>query len=114
MTDMIRDEVESCDLNKTESPEFVFRFVIIGDCGIGKSSIIHYFLHKKSKFRFILDKKQTNQTIGVDFSSKVIKLEEKEVRLQLWDTAGQEKFRSMAKNYYRGAIGIIIVYDVTK
>lgn len=61
-----------------------------------------------------LVKKESIQTVGVDFSSKVIQIVNKEIRLQLWDTAGQEKYRSMAKNYYRGAIGVIIVYDITK
>ncbi len=59
-------------------------------------------------------KKETTQTIGVEFSSKIIKVGNKEIKLQIWDTAGQEKFRSVARSYYRGAIGVIIVYDITK
>ena len=59
-------------------------------------------------------KKETTQTIGVEFSSKIIKVGNKDIKLQIWDTAGQEKFRSVARSYYRGAIGVIIVYDITK
>jgi small GTP-binding protein len=59
-------------------------------------------------------KKETTQTIGVEFSSKIIKVGNKEIKLQIWDTAGQEKFRSVARSYYRGAIGVVIVYDITK
>ncbi len=64
-------------------------------------------------YLFIVNK-QTTETVGVEFSSKIIKVGNKEVKLQIWDTAGQEKFRSVARSYYRGAIGVIIVYDITK
>jgi small GTP-binding protein len=61
-----------------------------------------------------LVKKETTQTIGVEFSAKNIVVGNKEIKLQIWDTAGQEKFRSVARSYYRGAIGVIIIYDITK
>ena len=61
-----------------------------------------------------LVKSEITQTIGVDFTSKPIKVNDKNIKLQIWDTAGQERYRSMVKNYYRGAIGVIIIYDITK
>lgn len=61
-----------------------------------------------------LVKRETTHTIGVEFNSKIINMANKEIKLQIWDTAGQEKFRSVARSYYRGAIGVIIVYDITK
>jgi Ras-related protein Rab-4B len=60
------------------------------------------------------EKKAPTQTIGVEFSSKLLAIKSKSIKLQLWDTAGQERFRSITKTYYRGALGAIIVFDVTK
>lgn len=62
----------------------------------------------------ILVKRDPKHTVSVEFSSKQIKIGEIEVKLQLWDTAGQEKFRSVTKSYYKGAVGVIIVYDITR
>ena len=90
-----------------DNQNFVFKLVIVGDSGVGKSCLMHHFIYNRFK-------KNTTQTIGVDFSAKSIKIENQEIKLQIWDTAGQEKFRSVARSYYRGAIGIIIVYDITK
>lgn len=58
-------------------------------------------------------KKQAAHTIGVEFGSKTISVAKKRVKLQIWDTAGQERFRSVTRSYYRGAIGCLLVYDVT-
>ena len=69
---------------------------------------------KTNNFIFIVVKKEPKHTISVEFSSKTIKIGEKEAKLQLWDTAGQEKFRSVTKSYYKGAVGVLIVYDITK
>lgn len=86
---------------------YVFKYIIIGDSGVGKSCFVHYYLYSKSKAN-------STQTICVDFSSKNITVSPTtRVRLQIWDTAGQDKFRSVARSYYRGAIGIIILYDIT-
>jgi Ras-related protein Rab-4B len=58
--------------------------------------------------------KSPSQTIGVEFSSKLIQAGARKIKLQLWDTAGQERYRAIARTYYRGALGAIIVYDITK
>jgi small GTP-binding protein len=84
-----------------------FKLIILGDSGVGKSCIMHHFIYNKFE-------KNKTQTIGVDFTAKTIKIKEQSIKLQIWDTAGQEKFRAIARNYYRGAIGIILVYDITK
>jgi Ras-related protein Rab-4B len=97
-----------------DNQDYVFKFVIIGDSGVGKSCIMHHFIYNKCNIFLNIVKKETTQTLGVEFSSKNIKIGNKEIRLQIWDTAGQEKFRSVARSYYRGAIGVIIVYDITK
>lgn len=61
-----------------------------------------------------LVKKEPKHTVSVEFSSKMLKIGDKDVKLQLWDTAGQEKFRSVTRSYYKGAVGVLIVYDITK
>jgi len=58
--------------------------------------------------------RETKQTINVEFSSKSINLGEQDVKIQLWDTAGQERYQAVTKTYYRGAVGVIIVFDITK
>ena len=73
---------------------------------MGKTSIISRFMYDKFDNSY-------QATIGIDFLSKTMYLEDRTVRLQLWDTAGQERFRTITSAYYRGADGIIMVYDVT-
>jgi len=79
---------------------------VIGDAGVGKSCIMRYFIERK--FR-----KALNHTVGVEFGSKVLTLGSKQVKLQIWDTAGQERFRTVTRAYYRGAVGCLLVYDIT-
>lgn len=103
----IPSQSDKTSISSMDNQDFVFKLVIVGDSGVGKSCLMHHFIYNRFK-------KDTTQTIGVDFSAKSIKLGNQEIKLQIWDTAGQEKFRSVARSYYRGAIGIIIVYDITK
>lgn len=82
------------------------QLVVIGDTGVGKSCIL---------LRFADDTFTDNHisTIGVDFRFRTVKMDKKVIKLQIWDTAGQERFRTITSAYYRGADGIIMVYDVT-
>uniref|UniRef100_K7GAD3 RAB4B, member RAS onco family n=1 Tax=Pelodiscus sinensis TaxID=13735 RepID=K7GAD3_PELSI len=89
------------------SPDFLFKFLVIGSAGTGKSCLLHQFI--ESKF-----KQDSNHTIGVEFGSKVVNVGGKTVKLQIWDTAGQERFRSVTRSYYRGAAGALLVYDITR
>jgi len=86
--------------------ELLFKFIIIGDSGTGKSCLLRYFLDRKFK-------KDQSHTIGVEFGSKIVTVAGKAVKLQIWDTAGQERYRSVTKSYYRGAVGCLLVYDIT-
>lgn len=86
--------------------EQVLKFVVIGDSGTGKSSLLVRFIDNS------FDQDQ-GPTIGVDFKSKVVTVDGKKVKLTIWDTAGQERFRTLTASYYRGAHGVILVYDVT-
>jgi len=90
----------------TETYNYLFKFLIIGNAGTGKSCLLHQFIENKFKH-------DTNHTIGVEFGSKIVQVGGKSVKLQIWDTAGQERFRSVTRSYYRGAAGAILVYDIT-
>eukprot|EP00919_Chromeraceae_sp_WS-2016_P059246 GHVR01140778.1.p1 GENE.GHVR01140778.1~~GHVR01140778.1.p1 ORF type:complete len:216 (+),score=50.98 GHVR01140778.1:111-758(+) len=86
--------------------DYLFKFIIIGDAGAGKSCILHQFIENKFK-------KGSSHTIGVEFGSKIITVAGKRIKLQIWDTAGQERYRSVTRSYYRGAAGALIVYDIS-
>ncbi|CAI5645792.1 ras-related protein Rab-4A isoform X1 [Maylandia zebra] len=86
--------------------DFLFKFLVIGNAGTGKSCLLHQFIEKRFK-------DESNHTIGVEFGSKIISVVNKMVKLQIWDTAGQERFRSVTRSYYRGAAGALLVYDIT-
>ena len=86
---------------------YVFNYIIIGDSGVGKSCLLLQFTDKR--FEPLHD-----LTIGVEFGARMVSMDGKNVKLQIWDTAGQESFRSITRSYYRGACGALLVYDVTR
>lgn len=86
--------------------DYVFKLLVVGDSGVGKSSLLTRFTDSTFCPGYI-------STIGVDFKMRTIELGGKIVKLQIWDTAGQERFKNITTSYYRGASGVIIVYDVT-
>ncbi|XP_077979022.1 ras-related protein Rab-43-like [Glandiceps talaboti] len=96
----------NCRRENDNQAQFYFKIVLVGDASVGKTSIIHRF--EAGNFR------RQRTTIGIDFTLKTLCIEDKPVKLQVWDTAGLERFRSMLRNYYRSANGVIVVYDITK
>ena len=82
------------------------KLLLVGESSVGKSSILHRFIDET------FNEDQT-QTVGVEFGAKVVTLNGKRIKLQIWDSAGQERYRSVTRSYYRGAAGAIIVYDIT-
>jgi len=86
--------------------DHLFKLVLIGDSGVGKSCLLLRFADDSFTDTYI-------STIGVDFRFRSVKIDNKTIKLQIWDTAGQERFRTITSAYYRGANGIIIVYSVT-
>ncbi|XP_003379377.1 GTP-binding protein Ypt2 [Trichinella spiralis] len=89
-----------------DSFDYLFKIVLIGDMGIGKTCVVQRF--KNGTFL-----ERQGSTIGVDFTMKTLIVDGKRVKLQVWDTGGQERFRTITQSYYRSANGIIICYDVT-
>ena len=93
--------------NKNSSEyEFIFKLILIGNSGVGKSSIIQRYMKQTFENSY-------KCTIGVDFLMKTLEIKNKVVKLQLWDTAGQEKYKSMVSSYYRGANVALVVFDLT-
>ncbi|XP_006277597.1 ras-related protein Rab-35 isoform X2 [Alligator mississippiensis] len=86
--------------------DHLFKLLLIGDSGVGKSSLLLRFADNTFSSSFVT-------TIGVDFRVRTVVLGGLRLRLQVWDTAGQERFRTITSTYYRNAHGVIVVYDVT-
>jgi len=87
--------------------KYLFKYIIVGDTAVGKSCLLLQFTDKR--FQPVHD-----LTLGVEFGSRTIMVDSNQVKLQIWDTAGQEKFRSITRSYYRGAAGALLVYDITR
>ncbi|CAA2973174.1 ras-related protein RABA4d-like [Olea europaea var. sylvestris] len=87
--------------------DYVFKIVLIGDSAVGKSQLLARFARNE----FNLESKAT---IGVEFQTKTLVIDNKMVKAQIWDTAGQERYRAVTSAYYRGAVGAMLVYDMTK
>jgi Ras-related protein Rab-1A len=86
--------------------DYLFKLIIIGDSGIGKSCLLNRFSDDVYTDSYI-------STIGVDFKIRTIEVDGRVCKLQIWDTAGQERFRTITSSYYRGAHGIVLVFDIT-
>ncbi|XP_069062736.1 ras-related protein Rab-43 [Pleurodeles waltl] len=94
-------------LDPDDGYDFLFKIVLIGDAGVGKTCIVQ-------RFKTGIFVERQGSTIGVDFTMKTLEIQGKRVKLQIWDTAGQERFRTITQSYYRSANGAIIAYDITK
>lgn len=98
------------DQNHQETAEridYVFKVVVIGDSAVGKTQILSRF----TKNEFCFDSKST---IGVEFQNRTVTIKGKVIKAQIWDTAGQERYRAVTSAYYRGALGAMLLYDITK
>ncbi|XP_072051486.1 ras-related protein Rab-8B-like [Amphiura filiformis] len=103
---MAEPSVTKSSIGKTRSRlyDYLFKILMIGDSDVGKTGLI---------LRFCGPSAYPISTIGIDFRSKQIEIDDKFVKLHIWDTAGQERFRTTTSAYYRGASGILLVYDIT-
>lgn len=108
---------------------YIFKYIIIGDMGVGKSCLLHQFTEKKCKTQlpilspFIPSIKSSSvlsvmaicpHTIGVEFGTRIIEVARQKIKLQIWDTAGQERSRAVTRSYYGGAAGALMVYDIAR
>ncbi|KAB2056494.1 Ras-related RABA3 -like protein [Gossypium arboreum] len=100
-------EVENHQEHAPEKIDYVFKVVVIGDSAVGKTQILSRF----TKNEFCFDSKST---IGVEFQTRTVTIKNKVIKAQIWDTAGQERYRAVTSAYYRGALGAMLVYDITK
>ena len=103
------DKLDSCELiiDDTIVPDILFKGILIGEAGVGKSCILHRIVTNEFKEDY-------DVTIGAEFSSIIAKIQGKSIKLQVWDTAGQENFRSMIRVFYKGSHCAFLVYDITK
>jgi len=94
-------------MGRDDEYDYLFKVVLIGDSGVGKSNLLSRFTRNE----FNLESKST---IGVEFATRSIEVEGKTIKAQIWDTAGQERYRAITAAYYRGAVGALLVYDIAK
>jgi len=90
-----------------EDYDMIFKVVLIGDSGVGKTNLLSRYL--KNEFSF-----DSKTTVGVEFGAKRMEIDGVKIKAQIWDTAGQERFRSITNAYYKGAKGALLVFDVTR
>lgn len=99
--------VHNMSLSKdSDDYDYLFKVVLIGDSGVGKSNLLSRFTRNE----FCLESKST---IGVEFATRSVQIDGKTIKAQIWDTAGQERYRAITSAYYRGAVGALLVYDIT-
>ena len=94
-------------MERDNSYDLLFKLLLVGDSGVGKTSILFSFCEEGSF------NSSFTPTFGIDFKIKTIECRGKRIKLQFWDTAGQERFQSVVSCYYRGARGVLLVYDIT-
>ncbi|KAL6845992.1 hypothetical protein ACP4OV_023440 [Aristida adscensionis] len=101
------EEAARWEGEKEAEIDYVFKVVVVGDAAVGKTQLLARF----TRDEFALDSKST---IGVEFQTRELTIRRKRVKAQIWDTAGQERYRAVTSAYYRGALGAMVVYDVTR
>ncbi|KAI4372774.1 hypothetical protein MLD38_010966 [Melastoma candidum] len=99
--------MSSSDDDDSTGEEYLFKVVIIGDSAVGKSNLLSRYA--RNEFN-----PNSKATIGVEFQTQSLYIDRKEVKAQIWDTAGQERFRAVTSAYYRGAVGALLVYDISR
>ena len=98
--------METISKGSQQDYEFIFKVLLIGNSNVGKSSLFLKFVDDIWNDTFV-------PTIGVDFKIKTFEIDSSKIKMQIWDTAGQERFKNIIASYYRGAHGILLLYDVT-
>ena len=94
-------------MNSEQEAQIVLKLLLLGDSSVGKTSILLKYISNKFDESSI-------STVGVDYMDKIIDYNKFKIKLQIWDTSGEEKFRTITKNFYRNADGLLVVFDLTK
>jgi Ras-related protein Rab-11A len=94
-------------MNFDDDYDMIFKVVLIGDSGVGKSNILSRYIRDEFSI-------ETKSTVGVEFGSKKIKVKGTNIKAQIWDTAGQERYKSITNAYYKGAKGALVVFDISR
>ncbi|KAJ1922161.1 Ras- protein Rab-11A [Mycoemilia scoparia] len=94
-------------MSKEDQYDYLFKVVLIGDSGVGKTNLLGRFA--RDEFNM-----ESKSTIGVEFATRTIEVDGKTIKAQIWDTAGQERYRAITSAYYRGALAALLVYDISK
>ena len=94
-------------MNSEQEAQIVLKLLLLGDSSVGKTSILNNYISNKFDESSI-------STVGVDYMDKIIDYNKFKIKLQIWDTSGEEKFRTITKNFYRNADGLLVVFDLTK
>ena len=94
-------------MNSEQEPQIVLKLLLLGDSSVGKTSILLNYINNKFDESSI-------STVGVDYMDKIIDYNKFKIKLQIWDTSGEEKFRTITKNFYRNADGLLVVFDLTR
>lgn len=94
-------------MNKTDSFDYIAKVILIGETNVGKTNILARYC--KDEF-----KSNTPATVGIEFAYKIVKKEDKTIKLQIWDTAGQEKFRAITNSFYMNSSAALVIFDLSK
>jgi Ras-related protein Rab-11A len=100
-------ELSLVDFKSSSNENYCFKIVLVGDSSVGKSNILSRYVNNEFY-------KESKSTLGIELSTKVFKVNNSIIKVNIWDTAGEERYNSITAAYYKGANGAIIVYDVTK
>ncbi|KAG0228834.1 Ras- protein RABA1e [Actinomortierella wolfii] len=87
--------------------DYLYKIVLIGDSGVGKSNLLSRYTHNEFSL-------ESRSTIGIEFATRTVDINDKKVKAQIWDTAGQERYRAITTAFYRGAVGALLVYDISR
>ena len=90
-----------------EEYTMIFKIILIGDSGVGKSNILSRYVHD-------MFSESSKSTVGVELGCKIMEINGTKIKIQIWDTAGQERYKSITKSYYKGAKGALVVYDISR
>ena len=93
--------------NRSQKSELIFKVIMIGDSNVGKTRLIDRYVNDKFNPYYSI-------TIGLEFCSHDLIIDGKSVKIQIWDSSGQEKYKSLTKIYYKGAVGVFYIYDITR